>query len=386
MTEQAPKPSRPPSRWARHPFVIAGNLFFTLLLVVIIIGGGAFWIGRNRYEAPGPLAQDESVIIPESTGLMDIADLLVSNGVINDKWVFVGAALGTKASGKLKAGEYAFKQGASARDVLATIVSGKVVEYTISVPEGLTSDQIVQRLADVDVLTGTVRQTPREGSLLPDTYKVTRGTTRDDVLRRMAREQQKVIKEVWAARSPGLPLKTPDELVTLASIVEKETAQADERALVAAVFINRLNKKMKLQSDPTIIYGIVRGKGRLDRPITKADITTPTPFNTYAIEGLPPGPIGNPGKASLVATANPAQTKDLYFVADGTGGHAFADTLDAHNKNVARWRQIEKDQKADPATTPAGTGGNTGATPSVVAPSASGTPPPGPAPKPSAVN
>ncbi len=179
---------------------------------------------------------------------------------------------------------------------------------------------------------------------------MTRGTTRDDVLRRMAREQQKLLKEVWAGRSPDLPLKSPDELVTLASIVEKETAQSDERARVAAVFINRLNKKMKLQSDPTIIYGIVRGKGRLDRPITRTDITTPTPFNTYAIEGLPPGLIGNPGKASLVATANPAQTKDLYFVADGTGGHAFADTLDGHNKNVARWRQIEKDQKADPAT------------------------------------
>lgn len=386
MTEQAPKPSRPPSRWARHPFVIAGNLLFTMLLVLIVVGGGVFWIGRIRYEAPGPLAQDENVVIPEATGLMEIADLLVSNGIINDKWVFVGAALGTKASGKLKAGEYAFKQGASARDVLGTIVSGKVVEYSVTVPEGLTSDQIVQRLAEVDVLTGTVRQVPREGTLLPDTYKVTRGTTRDEVLRRMAREQQRLLKEVWASRSSSLPLKSPDELVTLASIVEKETAQPDERARVAAVFINRLVKKMKLQSDPTIIYGIVRGKGRLDRPITRADITTPTPFNTYAIEGLPPGPIGNPGRASLVATANPAQTRDLYFVADGSGGHAFADTLDAHNKNVARWRQIEKDQKADPSESPAGAGGNTGATPSVVSPATSGNAAPVPTPKPSAVN
>ncbi|MBS7536390.1 endolytic transglycosylase MltG [Ancylobacter sonchi] len=352
------KPGRKASDRANHPLVVAGSAVFTLLLVAILLGGGAFWIGKSRYVAPGPLTADTTLIIPGDYGLMDIADLLATKGIINDKWVFVAAAVGTRSSGKLKAGEYAFDAGASSRDVLDTLVSGKVIEYNLTIPEGLTSDQIVQRLAEFEVLSGTVRQTPREGSLLPETYKVTRGTSREDILRRMARSQQAVLQEIWQKRDPAVPLKSPEELVILASIVEKETGEPDERSRVAAVFINRLDKKMRLQSDPTIIYGLVRGKGRLERPITRADITTPTPFNTYAIPGLPPGPIGNPGRASLEATANPAKTKDLYFVADGTGGHVFAETLDQHNRNVAKWRQIERQQPAS-----AGVSGNTGAPP-----------------------
>ncbi|PZQ83347.1 MAG: endolytic transglycosylase MltG [Ancylobacter novellus] len=365
-----PPPAKPTrnkraSKRASHPLVVAGSAVFTLLLAAIILGGGALWMGKKRYDAPGPLPQDMAVIISAESGLIDIADLLVKRGVISDKWVFVAAAVGTRSSGKLKAGEYEFTEHASIRQVLATLVSGKVIEYNVTIPEGLTSDQIVQRLLEVDELSGAIRQVPREGSLMPDTYKVTRGTSREDVLRRMARTQDAALKEIWAKRDPSLPLKSPEELVILASIVEKETGVAEERPQVAAVFVNRLNKKMKLQSDPTIIYGLVRGKGRLDRPITRADITTPTPFNTYTIAALPPGPIGNPGKASLEATANPAKTRDLYFVADGTGGHVFAETLDQHNKNVARWRQIERDQKIDPSRQPAGTAGNTGATPGI---------------------
>ncbi|MBS7588030.1 endolytic transglycosylase MltG [Ancylobacter defluvii] len=352
------KPGRRASDRANHPLVVAGSAVFTLLLVAILLGGAAFWIGKSRYVAPGPLTADTRLIIPGDYGLMDIADLLAAKGLINDKWVFVAAAVGTRSSGKLKAGEYAFVAGASSRDVLDTLVSGKVIEYNLTIPEGLTSDQIVQRLAEFEVLSGTVRQTPREGSLLPETYKVTRGTSREDILRRMARSQQAVLQEIWQKRDPSVPVKTPEELVILASIVEKETGQPDERPRVAAVFVNRLDKKMRLQSDPTIIYGLVRGKGRLERPITRADITTPTPFNTYAIPGLPPGPIGNPGRASLEATANPAKTKDLYFVADGTGGHVFAENLEQHNRNVARWRQIERQQPAA-----AGVSGNTGAPP-----------------------
>ena len=352
------KPGRKASDRANHPLVVAGSAVFTLLLVAILLGGGAFWIGKSRYVAPGPLQADTTLIIPGDYGLMDIADLLAAKGLINDKWVFVAAAVGTRSSGKLKAGEYAFAAGASSRDVLDTLVSGKVIEYNLTIPEGLTSDQIVQRLAEFEVLSGTVRQTPREGSLLPETYKVTRGTSREDILRRMARSQQAVLQEIWQKRDPSVPVKTPEELVILASIVEKETGQPDERPRVAAVFVNRLDKKMRLQSDPTIIYGLVRGKGRLERPITRADIITPTPFNTYAIPGLPPGPIGNPGRASLEATANPAKTKDLYFVADGTGGHVFAENLEQHNRNVARWRQIERQQPAA-----AGVSGNTGAPP-----------------------
>ncbi|HEY9214101.1 MAG TPA: endolytic transglycosylase MltG [Ancylobacter sp.] len=359
------KPDRRASKRANHPLVVAGSMVFTLLLVAILLGGGALWVGKARYDAPGPLAQDTAVVIPGESGLMDIADLLVAKGVIEDKWVFVAAALGTRSSGRLKAGEYEFDKAASPRQVLATLVSGKVLEYNVTIPEGLTSDQIVERLNEVAELSGAVRQVPREGSLMPDTYKITRGTSREDMLRRMARTQQVTLQEIWEKRDPTLPLKSPEELVILASIVEKETGQADERPQVAAVFVNRLNKKMKLQSDPTIIYGLVRGKGRLDRPITRSDITTPTPFNTYAIPGLPPGPIGNPGRASLEATANPAKTRDIYFVADGTGGHAFAESLDQHNKNVNRWRQLEREQKLDPSRAPAGTSGNTGVTPGI---------------------
>lgn len=355
---------RKPSRWANHPFIVGASMVFTLLLVAIIFAGGALWVGKAHYVAPGPLTQDKAVIIPNDYGMIDIADLLTKQGVIDDKWTFVGATLANRASGRLRAGEYAFTKGASIRQVLDTLVSGKVIEYTVTIPEGLTSDQIVERLMEIPELSGTIRQVPREGSLMPDTYRITRGTSREDVLRRMARTQSAVLKEIWEKRNPDLPLKSPEELVILASIVEKETGVAHERPQVASVFVNRLNKKMRLQSDPTIIYGLVRGKGRLERPITRTDISTPSPFNTYTIPALPPGPIGNPGRASLEATANPAATTYIYFVADGTGGHAFAETLDQHNRNVARWRQIERERKVDPDKMPAGASGTTGVLPS----------------------
>jgi UPF0755 protein len=187
-----------------------------------------------------------------------------------------------------------------------------------------------------------VREVPPEGTLLPETYQVTRGTSREALLQRMAAAQEELLEEVWAKRNPKVPVKTPQELVTLASIVEKETGIASERPRVAAVFVNRLNKKMRLQSDPTIIYGLVQGTGTLGRPILRSEITKPTPYNTYTIPGLPPGPIANPGRESREAVANPADTKDLYFVADGSGGHAFAVTLAEHNANVARWRAVDQ--------------------------------------------
>ena len=204
---------------------------------------------------------------------------------------------------------------------------------------------MVERLRDDDVLVGDVKEPPREGSLLPDTYLFERGDTRQAELTRMAKAQAKLVDEIWAKRASDLPIKSPGELVTLASIVEKETGKADERPRVAGVFVNRLQKHMRLQSDPTIVYGLVFGKGTLGHPITKAELDQPTPYNTYNIDGLPPGPICNPGKAALEAAANPMRTKELYFVADGTGGHAFAETLDQHLKNVAHWRQIEQDAK-----------------------------------------
>jgi len=233
------------------------------------------------------------------------------------------------------------------RDVIATIVEGKVVQHAITIPEGLTSEQIVTRLSDNDIFTGSVREVPREGTLLPETYKFPRGTPRDQVIQRMQQAHKRVLAEIWERRSPDLPVKTPEQLETLASIVEKETGKPDERSRVAAVFVNRLKQKIKLQSDPTIIYGLVGGKGTLGRPIKRSEITQPSPYNTYVIEGLPPGPIANPGRASLEAAANPARTRDLFFVADGTGGHAFTETYDAHQKNVAKLRAMEKQIQND---------------------------------------
>jgi UPF0755 protein len=365
------------SSGARHPLVIIGNAVISTLVLIAVVTGVVLYIGNERFEAPGPLPQDRIVIIPHGSGIRDIADVLDREGVIDQPWVFIGGVLVLKAREGLKAGEYQFPAHASLRDVVATIVEGKVVARQISIPEGLTSEQIVARLMDDDVLTGNIKEIPREGSLLPDTYNYTRGVSREQMIQRMQTAEQRVLKEVWDRRSPDLPLKTPEQLVILASLVEKETGKTEERTRVAAVFVNRLKQRMRLQSDPTIIYGLVGGKGTLGRPIMKSEIDQPTPYNTYQIDGLPPGPIANPGRASLEAAANPARTRELYFVADGTGGHVFAETYDQHQKNVARLRLIEVDQKDQApldATTPPPVP-QAGPLPASAAPTASAAPP-----------
>ncbi len=333
------------SKSARHPFVIIGNAIISMFVLAAIAAGVALVIGKERFEAPGPLTADRIVNIPRGSGIRDIADVLAHEGVIDQPWVFVGGVLVLKAREGLKAGEYQFKAHASLRDVVATIVEGRVVTHQLTLPEGLTSEQIVARLLQDDILAGNIKEIPPEGSLLPDTYNFTRGLTREQMIQRMQQAQQRLLKEIWDHRSPDLPIKTPEQLVILASLVERETGKPEERTRVAAVFVNRLKQKMRLQSDPTIIYGLVGGKGTLGRPILKSEIDQPTPYNTYQIEGLPPGPIANPGRASLEAAANPARTRELYFVADGTGGHVFAETYEQHQKNVARLRQIETDVK-----------------------------------------
>jgi UPF0755 protein len=238
------------------------------------------------------------------------------------------------------------------------MVEGKVVQHLITIPEGLTSEQIVARLLDSDVLAGNIKDLPREGTLLPESYRFPRGTTREVVIQRMQQAQRRVLQEIWDRRTPDLPLRTPEQLIILASIIEKETSKPEERTRVASVFTNRLKQRKRLESDPTIIYGLVGGKGALGHPITKSEKEQPTPYNTYMIDGLPPGPIGNPGRASLEATANPARTKEIYFVADGTGGHVFSESYDQHLKNVARLRVIEHTQtdsaasEVQPATPP----------------------------------
>ena len=345
--EQLPPPPKRSAR-ARNPLVVAGNAVITILLVGLLGLGGLYVYGKQKIEAPGPLQEDKIVNIPARSGMGDIADILQREGVIdNNRWAFFGAVIAMKARADLKSGEYAFQKNASMRDVINTIVEGKVVQHAFTIPEGLTSEQIVARLLENDVLTGQIKELPREGTLLPETYKFPRGTTRDQVIQRMQQAQRRVLAEVWERRNPDLPLKTPEQLVTLASIVEKETGRADERSRVAAVFTNRLKQKIKLQSDPTIIYGLVGGKGTLGRPIKRSEISQPSPYNTYVIDGLPPGPIANPGRASLEATANPARTRDLFFVADGSGGHAFSETYDQHQKNVVKLRSMEKQQQID---------------------------------------
>ena len=346
--ERVPPPTRP-SRRARHPIIVVGNAIFTLLVVISIAVGAGLFIGKQRFEAPGPLPEDKVVNIPRGLGIRDIADLLQREGVINQPYVFMGGVIVLKARGELKYGEYQFSKQSSVADVVETITEAKVVQHAFTVPEGLTSEQIVARLLENEVLTGQIKEIPREGTLLPETYRFTRGMTREQIIQRMQQAHRRVLQEVWERRVQDLPVKTPEQLVTLASIVEKETGKPDERTRVAAVFVNRLKTKMRLQSDPTIIYGLTGGKGSLGRPILRSEIDQATPYNTYVVDGLPPGPIANPGRASLEAVANPARTKELYFVADGTGGHVFSDNYAEHQKNVARLRGIEHGNGVAPA-------------------------------------
>src|ERR1700759_4154903 len=380
--EQVPPPPRRSER-ARNPFVVFGNAIITIILVLMIGAGGGYFYGRQKIEAPGPLPDEKIVNIPSRAGMTDIADTLQREGVIdNNRWAFIGAVFALKARSELKPGEYLFQKNASLRDVIATMVEGKVVQHAVTIPEGLTSEQIVTRLSENDIFSGTVREIPREGTLLPETYKFPRGTTRDQVIQRMQQTQKRVLAEIWERRNADIPVKTPEQLVTLASIVEKETGKPDERSRVAAVYVNRLRQKMKLQSDPTIIYGLAGGKGTLGRPIKRSEITQPSPYNTYVIDGLPPGPIANPGRASLEATANPARTRDLFFVADGTGGHSFTETYDQHQKNVAKLRTMEKaiqNDTVEPPDDPPPAAAAAPASPADTNPTASATKPTAPA-------
>jgi peptidoglycan lytic transglycosylase G len=340
----APPPPKPPRRPRRMGLSSVSGLLTFVLLGALATVGALAWLMKEARN-PGPLTADKVVMIVREDDAGSIADQLERAGVIESATWFNILTLLDGNRGALKRGEYAFKAGMSMNEIEDELIAHRVVRYKLTVPEGLTSEQVVDRLRDDPVLVGEIREIPREGSLMPDTYYFERGDARLSILSRMAKMQTKTVDEIWKARAPNLPIKSPWELVTLASIVERETGKPEERPLVASVFINRLEKHMRLESDPTIVYGLAQGKGTLGRSITKADLNQPTPYNTYLIQGLPPGPICNPGKAALEAVAQPARSKDLYFVADGTGGHAFSETLDQHQKNVARWRQIEKDVK-----------------------------------------
>ena len=342
-----PDAAPPPPAGSRKPRPIVATIsgvlsFIGIAAVALVI---MVSLAIQRIDAPGPLPDDKVVIIVPGTDVGDIVAQLEHEGVIDSATLMTGTLYAEGDRSRIKAGEYRFKQNASLRDVIDTLVSGKQILHAVTIPEGLTSEQICDRLKADDVLTGDIKAVPKEGTLMPDTFKFARGTTREQLLRTMQQEQKRIVTEVWAHRAQDTPIKSPYEMLTLASIVEKETGKADERPRVAGVFVNRLSKGIPLQSDPTIVYGLVGGKATLGRGILKSEIEQRTPYNTYAVSGLPPGPICNPGRAAMEAVANPSRTKDIYFVADGTGGHAFAETLDQHKQNVLHWRQIEKDAK-----------------------------------------
>ncbi|MBP2460643.1 MULTISPECIES: endolytic transglycosylase MltG [unclassified Rhizobium] len=344
--ERVPEPPRR-SKKARSQLVIFLNFVMTMVvLVCIVVIGGLYYMIRT-FQDPGPLETNSHFMVRPGNGLAEIANNLERNGVVSDARVFrYVTATYLRGGETLKAGEYDIKAKASMKDVMETLISGKSILYSVVFPEGLTVRQMMLRLNEDAVLEGDLpAELPAEGSLRPDTYKFSRGTKRTEIISQMHAAQQKTIDQIWEKRDPDLPIKTKAEFVVLASIVEKETGKDDERAHVASVFINRLNKGMRLQSDPTIVYGIFGGEGKpSDRPIYKSDLTKQTPYNTYQIKGLPPTPIANPGRAALEAVANPWRTNDLYFVADGTGGHVFAATLEEHNANVRRWRRIEAER------------------------------------------
>jgi UPF0755 protein len=298
----------------------------------------------------GPSVAESVVVLPRGAGLDEITARLNAAGVIDRPWLFRLAVRLQGQDRALKAGEYAFPAGATPASVSHMLARGETVARRLTVAEGLTVAEVFRLLADTEALRGELPEPPPEGSLLPETYFYALGDERAELVRRMQRGMAKLLDELWPTRIEALPLRDRRQAVILASIVDKETAEADERAAVAAVFLNRLRRGMRLQSDPTVIYGLTDGQGALDRALTRKDWQHDSRYNTYRIDGLPPGPIGNPGRAALEAVLNPAEVDYLYFVADGTGGHAFGRTLDEHNRNVAKWRQIKNGRQSGPVT------------------------------------
>ena len=353
------KPGPGPKRPAGLPplrrlAITASSAFATLGLLLVLVVAGGLWL----YKGPGPSAPHGAatvVVLRPGAGLNEIASTLRDGGVIRSPAVFMAAAQMTRYARHLKAGEYEFTSHASLSTILGKIRRGEIVHHLITIPEGLTSEQAVDILMKSDVLSGAA-PVPAEGAILPETYEVRRGEDRGAVLQRMINARDLLLRTLWAQRSPDLPYDTPEQAVTLASIIEKETAVPDERPHIAAVFINRLRQHIRLQSDPTIIYGLTRGQP-LGRGIRASELAGYTPYNTYLIDGLTPTPICNPGRASLAAALDPAHSDDLYFVADGTGGHVFSSTLAEHQKNVARWRALEQKAAAtSPSPTSKGAG------------------------------
>ena len=318
--------------------------FLVIVVLLALAAGGAWWFEQWNWSRPGPSPATKVVLVEPGDHVTTIAEHLADAGVVSNADLFrIGLRIRSLQS-TLKAGEYAFPAHASMADVAGIVASGKSIQHKLTAAEGLTSQMIYDVVKKDPVLVGDPGALPDEGTLLPETYLFTRGTTRKQMLERMEKAQAAVLDRLWAARASGLPIRTKHDAVTLASVVEKETALPEERRHVASVFVNRLKLGMKLQSDPTIIYDITKGYP-LGRGIRESELVRASPHNTYAIAGLPPSPICNPGKDSLDAVLNPAASNDLYFVANGKGGHVFSATDVEQNKNVAAWRRIEQLQK-----------------------------------------
>ncbi len=381
---------------------IASNAL-SFAVVLLFLGAGVILWGTNAYSTAGPLERSICVQVRPGASMSAVSRDLEAQGAVSSGLIFrLGADYSGKAS-ELKAGSFLVREGTSMAGIVDQITRGgastcgtevvyrigvtrtsvqvreldpdterfaEVVSFVptdettpevyldrkaasdtrfrIALAEGVTSWTVVEGLNAIDVLEGEVA-VPEEGALAPDSYEVRVGESRESVIARMAASQERILADAWATRADGLPLASPDEALILASIIEKETAVAEERGQVASVFVNRLNRGMRLQTDPTVIYGITEGRGALGRGLRQSELRAATPYNTYVIPALPPTPIANPGEASIVAALNPLSTDYIFFVADGTGGHAFAETLDEHNRNVARWRQIEAERAAEGA-------------------------------------
>lgn len=318
------------------------RFLFTIILFAGIAGVlGFVWL-MGISKNPGTFDAPRIVLIHSGTGTRAIADTLKSEKIIDNDLAFTLAVLTSGNWGKLQAGEYEFPARATMRIMIDQMAQGQVYQRYITIPEGITVYDALHIIEQANGLSGDITTIPNEGIILPETYAYTHGMTRDGLITRMTADMNKTVQELWAKRPPEFPLKDINAVLTLASIIEKETGVASERPQIASVFFNRLQTGMKLQSDPTVIYALTKGQGKLDRPLYTKDLTdTHSPYNTYWTAGLPPGPIANPGRASIMAVFQPAQTDYFYFVADGTGGHVFARTLDEHNKNVAQWRKIQ---------------------------------------------
>ena len=327
-------------------FMLGG--FVVLSTIIVLVACGASWWAYEEFHKAGPLSEPLTFVVPRGANIGGVADSLKYHGAINAPVLFIygGKALGQDS--KIKAGEYEIPAQLSMRNILDLLVSGKTVQRQVTVREGLTSYEIANLLSEVDTLEQVDLEIPPEGSLLAETYSYSKGENTGDIVKRMTEAMTATIDELWEGRMPNLPLETKEEAIILASIVEKETAVASERKKVAGVFINRLKKGMLLQTDPTVIYALTEGKpkndgkGPLGRRLLFKDLEVDSPYNTYKYPGLPPTPIANPGRAAIEAVLNPETHEYIYFVADGSGGHAFAKTLAQHNQNVAKWRRIRR--------------------------------------------